>query len=91
MKKLILKVFVLFSVNCFGQVVEQPTEKFNNDADTTLIPDIAIHKDTTYFFRGGQLSMTIKYSKPIPKESPLYNKIMSERLRKKKRRFLGIF
>ena len=81
----------MFSVNCFGQVVEQPIEKWNEDSDTTLISDIAIHKDTTYFFRGGHISMTIKYSKFVQKDSPLYNKIMSERLRKKKRRFFGIF
>ena len=89
MKKLILIVFVLFSVNCFGQ---NSTKESNiNEYDPTLLNSEAIKKDTTYYIRGDKISMTIKYGQFVPKGSQLYNKIMSERLRKKKRRFLGIF
>ena len=76
MKKLIVIVSILFNVNSFGQMTN----------DTTLIPSECIKKDTSFYVRGNTMSMTIKYSQFIPKESPLYNVGLVERHKKIKRK-----
>jgi hypothetical protein len=76
MKKLIVIVSILFSVNSFGQMTN----------DTTLFSVEGIKKDTSFYVRGNTMSMTIKYSQFIQKESPLYNQGLIDKQRKKRRK-----
>ena len=76
MKKLIVIVSILFSVNSFGQMTN----------DTTLFSVEGVKKDTSFYVRGNTMSMTIKYSQFIQKDSPLYNQGLIDKQRKIKRK-----
>lgn len=83
MKKVLLIVLVLISVNCFGQDIsgKEYTECIG-----------CVKDDTIFFTKGRNMMMKIQRYEPVPKNSPLYCEtfVKKDRFRKRKGNVLFI-